>query len=136
MSTKPTLVNPTNDQISAAVAEFVAGWKRTPEEAKSVWCTGKRGPGRTMFRNKCSPFATSADAVLPLLEKYGAIASRLPLVWSITLAEKTPDDGQIYSVKVLARAKATTFPLAACIALLRAHGVDVTFTNPTQEDKA
>lgn len=142
MSVKHTLTDPTNKQINAAVAELVAGWRLWPKIFHNqawhripTWVAPPFAETEN-YRASCgqmlgagpAPFATSANAVLPLLEKYGAIASRLPLAWSITLAEKTPDDGQIYSVKVLARAKAATFSLAASIALLRAHGVDVAFT--------
>ncbi len=70
-------------------------------------------PGETLFRTP-PPYATSADAVLPLLEKRtyetgfyvgGRHAVHFP-------------DGDITGA-------ADTFALAACIALLRAHGWEV-----------
>ncbi|MCR6656616.1 MAG: hypothetical protein NVV63_12580 [Opitutus sp.] len=68
-------------------------------------------------------YATSADAVLPLLEKFVAEGSR-SVGWSanqsiahiVTL---------YYGMAECARGQAQTFPLAACIALLRAHGIKV-----------
>lgn len=62
------------------------------------------------------PYATSADAVIPLLEQWrfgDVIWNRVTEIWSLGLQR-----GEYI-------AHENTFPLAACIALLRANGVNV-----------
>jgi hypothetical protein len=116
----------TPEQISVAVAEYVAGYTRGPGVTgpfdgitKPTWIyPGACGPGNTA--DQLPEYATSADAVLPLLEKAGGF-------WC-------DFNGKQFEVQVgtnLARGYgypwgiAKTLPLAACIALLRAHGVEV-----------
>jgi hypothetical protein len=111
------LTKPTPDQINAAVAEYVAGWKRIKEAANITFeipSTGARGTP--------PPFATSADAVLPLLENGEDIAQIRYLrystgryAWEVSLNSSFSGSGE-------------TFPFGLCIALLRAHGVEVEFT--------
>ena len=114
------LTNPTNEQINAAVAEYVAGWKKIPEATNIAFEVPETGA-----RGTPPDFATSADALLPLLEKLirfdvyatgNASASQgcRVYVWD-------HDDNEHRGV-------AQALPLAACIALLRAHGVEVEFT--------
>lgn len=71
------------------------------------------------IQRQLPPFATSADAVLPLLEKYGDVditmtkhAGTIRYVVTINRDEET-------------RAVAKTLPEAACLARLRATGVEV-----------
>lgn len=71
---------------------------------------------------KIDPYATSADAVLPLLEKWH---------WSreidgnVCLWKTDNSRPPTYSTKSSMQGRALIFPLAACYALLRAHGWEV-----------
>lgn len=141
-----TLTNPTADELSAAVAEHVAGWRRVPPPCgkKREWSHVLLSPGAREWGNDYKgqyivvwkggdlggdvpKWATSADAVLPLIEKWANskkfngpdIAMTPDGLWMVNLHDG--DD-------IAASATAPTFPLSACIALLRAHNVEVIFT--------
>lgn len=118
-----TLTNPTDDELSAAVAEHVAGltisfgciasWRQLPNgEPEEV----QDGP--------IPNYSTSADAVLPLLEKWASEAE-----FNGPSIHMTPDSRWLVSLHnaddIVASATARTLPRAACIALLRANGVEV-----------
>lgn len=127
MAPKLTLTNPTNAQIDAAVAEHVAGWRLFGDTGRG-YPPSKRNDGRN--KRMIPPFSTSAGCVLPLLEKVGMWKAEQFLPFDICRK------GQAYRVSVANRhaadfcyADSDSFPLAACIALLRAHGVEVTL-NP------
>ena len=101
MSTTTTkLINPTDDELSAAVARIA------PDASKR-------------------DFATSADAVLPLLEKFvwvdiGRDADYDGGPWHVALAiHRESEHGALFT------AAEQTLPRAACIALLRANGIEV-----------
>lgn len=140
MNTTRTLTNPTDDELSAAVAEYVAGWtyQTFPNGACphiKHWKNAK-GEHTSIYMN--GRFATSADAVLPLLtahtkrtnEKRGGEGDTWQIyapadendVWTVNpvwmhhdgFIEETGNGNQ-----------AKTFPRAACIALLRASGIEV-----------
>lgn len=111
------------EQISAAVAEHVAGWTRVDpswpwKDNKGTWCADCEIP----------KFATSFDAVFPLLEKFGSwdmnwhATTKIVWVWVYTAGKCERFDGH-----------AGAAPLAACIALLRAHGVTVVDGGPNAE---
>lgn len=130
-----SLINPTDDELSAAVAEHVAGWKRIPadENWKEIW----EGPDGQLELD--GPwFATSADAVLPLLtahtkrtnEQRGGEGD----TWRIYAPADETDtwtvcpvwmhhDGAIEETGDAGHDK--SLPRAACIALLRAKGIEV-----------
>jgi len=126
------LDNPTDDQLNAAFAEHVAGWK-------PMGCVALVGPGdpflyevpgERQWRNK-EAWTRSMDAVLPWLEKHKSLSvcrvTRLispgvfddqgPLYWGVHLGDWKN------------RAEAGTPSKAAVIALLRANGVTVNFTH-------
>lgn len=65
------------------------------------------------------PYATSADAVVALLEKYGDV--------DITMTRHAGKNGVVVCIdrEESTRSTAPTFPLAACLALLRANGYEV-----------
>ena len=121
------LLNPTDDQLNAAFAEKVAGWKRLDcdlwdvgLDISSPWCR-KRSDG--IWISNRTAWTESADAVLPWLEKHrvAPIAEYRPTVrapaftgWEIMLEHGC-------------NGRASTFPRAAVIALLRANGVEVEF---------
>jgi hypothetical protein len=120
-----TLTNPTDDQLNAAFAEKVAGWTLRDE----YWMTSpKRFAGRSWLcgnkwmcgESELPPFTTSADAVLPWLEKWNESweVSYYNNVWNIAIEDRK--GGMIYGW-----VKDKSFPRAAVIALLRAHGVVV-----------
>lgn len=125
-----TLTNPTDTELSAAVAEHVAGWTRvlsrpglwTPPPSKNLMERGR-------YLTEIPPYATSADAVLPLLKKYDFTVAHLKgPPWEAIGFEVCihRDDGQ-----ALVNNEGhdfISFPRAACIALLRAHGHEVEFT--------
>lgn len=141
MTPKPTLVNPTNDQISAAVAEFVAGWTdiiAVRPNGQIATCYGKFLPGGAWL--SVPPFATSADAVLPLLRRAGIIHAEIcngTVAIHIYVYNHDTEEPEMIGEGSSDPDSENegSFALAASIALLRAHGVTFTFTNPTQEDK-
>jgi hypothetical protein len=108
---KPKLANPTDSQINAAVAEYVAGW--TNDGTHWGW---HKGPD---IKRACDldDYATSADAVLPLLENglsVSCVFGGFSFQWTVSVSNRI--------------GKADALARAACIALLRAHGVEVEFT--------
>lgn len=103
-------------QLDALVAEHCAGWQARHIHIKDGVAWGVRPP--MSLHERVPPFSRSADAVLPLLEEHGSlVADRTHLA----------DDGEEWAVSLRrcgSRAVAPTFPLAACLALLRAKGID------------
>lgn len=73
----------------------------------------------SMMLEPMPPYSTSADAVMPLLERWRSCWVRSETQWTVFLFPYTTPDP-------VADATASTFALAACIALLRAHGWTVT----------
>lgn len=129
------LTNPTDDELNAAFAEKVAGWKRVVTHEISFFDTNGISCGKMavpslieaferngLILREPPRFTQSADAVLPWLEK-----------WPLWSADKTAS-GEIrvrvsmdaYTVYFEAFDKA--FPRAVVLALLPAHGVEVEFT--------
>jgi hypothetical protein len=110
------LTDPTEDQINAAVAEHVAGWRHDPDEG---WRDQNGIPNTGV---DYMDFTRSADAVLPLLEKNFAVWSyhndRPPGHFCADIDRENTRLIEAYGA----------FPLAACIALLRAKGIEVVFT--------
>lgn len=107
------LVDLTDDQLNAAFAEHVAGW-RLWAGCHDQWNDGTKDVGKARF-------TTSADAVLPWLEKHRFRVSA-PWVpgdeWSVVVV---CEDGEV-------RADSASLSRASVMALLRAHGVEVEFT--------
>lgn len=143
MNTKITLTNPTADKLNAAVAEYVAGWRRVPPPhgKKREWSHMLLSPSAKEWGNDYKgqyivvwkdgdlggdvpKWATSADAVLPLLEKWAAAAT-----YNGPCINMTPDCQWIVTLHneddIVASAFDKSLPRAACIALLRANGVTV-----------
>lgn len=134
----PKLTNPTDDQLNAAFLTEICGGKivdREPEmtnkpEPTGRWLDGKfyvaswsrAAPNVKMWHDwDRSSFATSADATLPWLEKARKLQG-IPV--SITLT-----GAMLWGVWIGgAYTWDKSFPRAAVIALLRAHGVEVEFT--------
>lgn len=152
MKTPTTLTVTSLAQLDALVAEHVAGWKRGEAERGQkrhkayylyspqyddrrwrgsayavVWKDGTIG-------GDIPKFATSSDAVLPYLEKgscyfkrnYFMGSTEKPDTWFCHFcrwdeSDKSQKEGKAY---------ADTLPLAACICLLRAHGVEVNLEIP------
>ena len=114
-TTKLKLTNPTDDELSAAVAEHVAGYKNVIYATHPPRLVAD-DPERPGERMRIGLYATSADAVLPLLEKcrhWKAQQWEPNVVW-VDLDAPNYGDGV-----------AETFPRAACVALLRANGIEV-----------
>lgn len=135
MNTKITLTNPTADELSAAVAERVAGWtyETFPHGACPHVKHWKNEAGETVSIHMDGRFATSADAVLPLLERDGwDWEHRFSTNWA--KERKTLESVTIWGPRkdFIARHDYVkgecAFPFAACVALLRANGVEVVFT--------
>lgn len=97
-----------HDALNAAFAEKVAGY------------TMHLSPGCEWRRKEIPQFTRSADAVLPWLEKHSWSASNLASGIQVNI-HKPGDSGAIY----IQNSRAPAFPHAAVIALLRAHGVEV-----------
>lgn len=72
------------------------------------------------------PYATSCDAVIPLLGKCSDVEiNRVEGDgWQVSIMDVRREDG-VTTTSVLAEGWEDTFPLAACYALLRANGWDV-----------
>lgn len=122
------LTNPTDEQLNKAFAEKVAGW--SPAITDKSCCYD--GDGNHCYWSDVPPFTQSADAVLPWLEKFdteinypcwrdikGKPNHRVKF-WHVSI---TNPDGSSER-----NANAQSFPRAAAIALLRAHGVEVEFS--------
>lgn len=136
MSTDPKLVTEaglkaaalTDAELSALVAVKVAGWKlgeQNPEQSAAYW-----KDGQWAYPSDLPDYATSADAVLPLLEKHTKDTGGHgePEVFRFhSPADETDTwtceiiylhhDGQILILSVAA----PTMPRCACLALLAAH---------------
>jgi hypothetical protein len=132
-----------NAEINAAVAEASGRYKwRNDFNTHKSWLlpieTSAGIPlASELFKcrdtGSCPRYATSADAVLPLMEKECALyrlelaehypaepQHGIPQQWNVTII-KTEPHGFSHNIY----ANAPTFALAACIALLRANGVEV-----------
>ncbi len=101
--------------------------------AVAVHCAGLHHVGAG-YSIVAPPYATSADAVLPLLEKYHiAVASRVSKQWVVEIHEENGEpNSEEYDMINIGEATAPTFPLAACLALLRAHGVELLLGEKTK----
>lgn len=145
------LINPPDDELDAAFAEHVAGWKWEDWNM----CGEKRmlliGPGLS-WEDRHPEYTKSADAVLPWLEKCkdrgwwvqvkdhtnGIECGRRD--WLVIISDYDDccdpyagEPGYAESGKPLMyrEGAAPVFAKAAVIALLRAHGVEVEFTKGT-----
>lgn len=126
------LNNPTDDQLNAAFAEHVAGWKRIPAKGDipEMWNTGtdclNQGGG---FAWRVPRYSKYADAVLPWLEKWPDVEIHRVKDngWQVSIMDirRYPDRTE---TGVLAEAWEDTIARAICIALLRANGVEVEVT--------
>lgn len=129
------LTNPTDDQLNAAFAEKACGYfSNAVFTPKHSWCR-KSSTGDIVVLDGLGAlpdFIRSADTVLPWLENgsfyakrnYFMASTEAPNTWFVHFCrwdevEKKQCEGKAY---------ATTFPRAAVIALLRAHGVEIEFT--------
>lgn len=140
---KLTLTNPTDDELNVAFAVEIAGWRDVRyEEDEDVdidsrtiypWKGMAGWPPDGGKRRLIPCFTTFADAVLPWLEKtQWAIYPRFFPGWG-----KKGWDIRIYehdeSAPLMGESaeEGFGFAKAAVVALLRAHNVEVTFTEPT-----
>ena len=113
MNNKIKLTNPTDDQLSAAVAEHVL--HSTIKPHKPTQAEIESGSYFSWEPN----YATSADAVLPLMgNNWMAITDR---AGNVTVTYM-PVPGKTYT------GKASTFAKAGSVALLRANGIEVEVT--------
>lgn len=118
------LIDPTDDELNAAFAEKVAGWKRLDcclwdvgYDIGNPWCR-KRSDG--VWISNHAKWTRSADAVLPWLEKRGYSIIYRGGMYDVRVYD---DDGD----NEAGRAYENCLPRAAVIALLRAHGIEVEF---------
>lgn len=113
------LTNPTDAELNAAFAEKVAGMEIVG--LARMWIrSGSNGHAPIPH------FTTSADAVLPWLEKTAWDAAGGLNAEAVVRCDTRPQVHIREDKRFIAQAG--TFPLAAVIALLRAHGVEVEFT--------
>jgi hypothetical protein len=131
-----TLTNPTPEQLSEAVAVHVAGWENRTgmceNEIITFW-EPRIGEYYGTPQIDHPDYARSADAVLPLLEKRRSEGRRIGMemgfrLWRIWIHEKGPDGLYPSLLERAPDGEYASLPIAACIALLRAHGVEVVFT--------
>jgi hypothetical protein len=136
------LTNPTNEELNAAFAEYVAGWMWRPERGGAWFLKSKDDDPYKWARITDATgadigisglrFATEANAILPWLEYGREVGQRVTMEmgftrWHIRIHRKNPD-GLYPLIDESPWGDAETFPRAACIALLRANGVIVHFT--------
>lgn len=125
------LLNPTDADLNAAFARKVMGRKLSPEHEGFMSGPDERMGGQVFESWHAIPrFTTSADAVLPWLEKREDVEIHRVQSdgWQVSIMEvkRTPASEE---TGVIAEAWEDTLPKAATIALLRAHGVEVEFTD-------
>lgn len=115
-----TLTNPTDEQLNAAFAEKIAGWTQTVQS--HVWWNKHA-------QCQVANFTTSADAVLPWLEKwregdpdYRACTMSLSSDGRYHVELRGFDEPNQY-------AKHAILAKAIVAVLLRAHGVEIEFTS-------
>lgn len=110
------LINPTDDELNANFAVWVAGWRNDPDEG---WRNEHGVPITAVYYRD---FTSSMDAVLPWLERTDWYAENLSHGrFGTVLVEINQPEKAI-------TAEASSLPRACVIALLRANGVEVTFT--------
>lgn len=98
-------------RVNEAVAVHVAGYMK-----RNDW-SGRLDKGDEQAVIS-PPFSTSADAVLPLLEKHAR--------WECNYVGDATWKDRAYCCELNGRKEmAPTIPLAACLTLLRANGVEV-----------
>lgn len=126
------LINPNNDELNAAFAEKVCGWMWRQERGPA-WYVQSDDPDPYKWIRICGPkggdimldgglrFATSADAVIPFLERqqegYGVDFDTEARCYFVTLCSSDID--AVIGIS-------HSFARAACIALLRSKGVTIT----------
>lgn len=89
-----------------------AWWKENDPECRGVYGFPKR-------------YTTSSDAVMPLIEKTGFVVTVFESgVWSVEIKEET-GAGETYDCKTVGEEDGPIFAFTACIAVLRAHGIEV-----------
>lgn len=128
---KPILIltNPTDDELNVAVAEHVDGWRYVGMAAtigcdQRMWAKGTPGASDYVMRGQDQfRYATSADAVLPLLGK-------LCDAWTMTYDQGEMDEIEVnvYAPKHGFFVGQAPLPKAICIALCRANNIEVIFT--------
>lgn len=135
------LINPTDDELSSTFAVAIAGWLVSNGGPVGVgpytWYAEEDGV--TVERPKPN-FARSADAVLPWLEKR-YIETEIKSWWdspaqhyneSSRQGHRVFEPNGVWTIRIPgsnAMAEDKSFAKAACIALLRAHGVEIEFTS-------
>ncbi len=113
----------TDAQLSAVFAVEVAGWRFHKGDPNEQWvalhddwwiCSAEcdKRPAQSMFK-EVHPFATSADAVLPHLERYGPYVhcEICATEWHVTILDY--DGNSVVGI-------GQSFARAACLALIRA----------------
>jgi hypothetical protein len=123
------LTNPTDKELEEAFAIHVAGWTklnngewRSPAKTKRIEKTGIC----TDDLEYPPSYATNTNAILPLLETHTwrgcSYRSRSGSHFSARV--EVVD----HEFNLVVGESERSFPLAACVALLRAHGIEVEFT--------
>lgn len=140
------LIDPTLDELDAVFAEKVAGWVLWPRiyhnqqwhdiptwvEKRYIQKEGHAPPG-WMLGCGHPRFTRSFDAVLPWLEKWPHAANiyyndptfGITYRWRVILWEPHVDTDSFSGV---GSAEGGVLPYVIVLALLRAHGVEITFT--------
>lgn len=123
-----SLENLTDAELTEVFAMTVAGWTYheltgfvfvpcAPGRGPVVWFNGKDSPC-----SKLPPYATSADLILPWLEKSSSEASHIHReksgwIWEMKIWN---ENGSYFPIE----SQAPTFARAACLALIRAKRAD------------
>lgn len=126
--TPSTLTLTTRAALSAAVAEYCAGWMRCERNGRMVFYDPEGGhvvPHE--LHNYIPPYAESADAVIPLLAAWRDQDSQFRQV-HIGIHGKPSFVELRGSALGTFYASGKTLPVAACLALLRAAGHTIRFT--------
>lgn len=127
---KLTLTNPSEDELNVAFSTEIAGWRDVRfEEDEDVdiesrtiypWKGMAGWPPDGGKRRLIPRWTECADAVLPWLYKHH---------WEVNQTSSASHPIRVVLDDMHGpRGESGTFPRAATIALLRAHGVEITFT--------
>lgn len=133
-----TLVNPTDDELNRAFAERVAGWKWRDERG-GAWFDKSDDPDPMKWVRIIGPnggdialdgglrWVSSADAVIPWLQNMwlSVVISEVIAGWAVRICYRGDQSFERPLGHCDSWALDPSFPRAAVIALLRAHGVEV-----------
>ena len=113
--TPDSLESLSDQALSEVFAVEVAGWSDFGEHSRAWGCRTGFPPLGEGCMGPCPPFATSADAVLPHLEKWHVESANLLTQGWLTIVKANAASREYQ------RGIAPTFARAVCLALIKTH---------------